>query len=230
MIEKKIYTSVDPESYLIGTYGYFADAPERLEDECKSEPVGNLKKLVEIRPRCEPFRYRRGTPLGTSYALYLPACIEKNKAAYIAWMHGKQVSAIKNNVRYTYTKGGVTEPDFLNSEVMIAEEEKLVEREYVPFKTIDEFIEASGQRRDSTRRSESYDEVDNIIARAESNKGKGRRPFIWLRLMDTGVDKLVTGYSSHTNCVIIDGGTYDMVDLFRNWTFLDGSPCGKERT
>lgn len=209
MIEKKIYTSVDPESYLIGTYGYFADALERLEDECKSEPIGNLKKLVEIRPRCEPFRYRRGTPLGTSYALYLPVCIEKNKAAYIAWMHGKQVSTIKNNVRYTYTKGGVTEPDFLNSEVMIAEEEKIVEREYVPFKTIDEFIEASG-------------------VRVKPNE-KGNRPFIWLRLMDTVVDKLVTGYSSHTNRVIIDGGTYDMVDLFRNWTFLDGSPCGKER-
>lgn len=209
MIEKKIYSSVDPEGNLIGTYGYFGDALEQLESRHNSHNPEELKKLVEIRPRCEPFRYRRGTPLGTSYALYVPVCVEANKTAYIAWTEGKKVYSLKTGNKDTYTKGERIEPDFLNDVILIAEEEKVVEREYAPFKTIDEFIEASG-------------------VRVKPNE-KGNRPFIWLHNSAAECDSLITEYKSDCNKVFISDMTLDMVELFRNWTFLDGSPCGKEK-
>ena len=53
-------------------------------------------------------------------------------------------------------------------------------------------------------------------------------PLIWVMSKDTCLRTLVTGYNLYS--VIFNRTMVDLRDLFDNYTYLDGSPCGKEGT
>ena len=53
-------------------------------------------------------------------------------------------------------------------------------------------------------------------------------PLVWVRSKATGLERLITSYGTYfVSCV---GAKTGFRDLFDNYTYLDGSPCGKEDT
>lgn len=59
------------------------------------------------------------------------------------------------------------------------------------------------------------------------------RPEIWVKSKEYGTDNLITAFDNDNesiggSCVFIQDMWVDMKELFDNFTFLDGSPCGKE--
>ena len=62
----------------------------------------------------------------------------------------------------------------------------------------------------------------------DSNRPKGTMPLIWVK-RDV-YSHLVTGFDFNCDEVLIDKDWYEMIDLFKVFTFLDGKPCGIEVT
>lgn len=56
-------------------------------------------------------------------------------------------------------------------------------------------------------------------------------PLIWVKAKKSNTKFLITGFEAETNweggCVYLDGLFYSMIDMFEDFTFLDGSPIGK---
>lgn len=49
-------------------------------------------------------------------------------------------------------------------------------------------------------------------------------PFVYLKSKEHQLSQMIQAYD---NCTVIVGGfTYNMNELFNDWTFNDGSPCG----
>lgn len=61
-----------------------------------------------------------------------------------------------------------------------------------------------------------------------SNRPKGTMPLIWVK-RDV-YSYLVTGFDFNCDEVLINKDWYEMIDLFKVFTFLDGKPCGIEVT
>ena len=78
---------------------------------------------------------------------------------------------------------------------------------YRPYKNIDEMIEDFGKRGNDWRYAP--------------------RPLIWVKEKDNGSEYLITGFCTD-NSVIIDNISIDFSDLFEDYTYLDGTPCGKK--
>ena len=53
-------------------------------------------------------------------------------------------------------------------------------------------------------------------------------PLVWVRSRTTSLRVLITAYNMYS--VVFNGTRVDFRDLFDNYTYLDGSPCGKEVT
>lgn len=53
-------------------------------------------------------------------------------------------------------------------------------------------------------------------------------PLIWVKSKITSLRVLITAYNMYS--VVFNGTRVDFRDLFDNYTYLDGSPCGKEVT
>lgn len=84
------------------------------------------------------------------------------------------------------------------------------ESKYRPYKDTDEMIEDFLHR------------FQNI-----SSHGNWYMPLIWLRLANTEDVRmwLITEYGD--NFVVMANSSYAMCRLFQEFTYLDGSPCGK---
>ena len=56
------------------------------------------------------------------------------------------------------------------------------------------------------------------------------RPDIWVRRTDTGTETLITSFSGNLGkpCVCLIDKWMTMQEMFANYTFLDGTPFGKE--
>lgn len=54
-------------------------------------------------------------------------------------------------------------------------------------------------------------------------------PFIWLLSKDSKTIRLATAYDKEQGCIRIFGGCLSTLqDIFENYTYKDGSPCGKK--
>lgn len=99
-----------------------------------------------------------------------------------------------------------------------------VEKHYRPFKDCDELVVAYHKR------------AFTPILAEELNKNlkKMYRPEIWVKSKEYGTDNLITAFDNDNesiggSCVFIQDNWVDMKELFDNFTFLDGSPCGMEK-
>lgn len=201
MIEKKIYSAVDATEELVGTWGYFGENVKSIE--LKLEKGSELAFLRKVDGKHCANRFL-GECNWQTYPLYIPVCTAENKEAYDAWLNGCPVKEVHNNVSYTYVREGGAEPDFLNNTFVVQKKEK----KYVPFDTIAELIEASGV--------------------TVNPRGKGSRPFIWLHNKQFSTDWLVVAYNNKSNNITMGTMSYSLEAVFEIFTFLDGSPCGKE--
>lgn len=88
------------------------------------------------------------------------------------------------------------------------------EKQYRPFKDCDELIEYW------------YDFTGVINC-----SPKLFMPGIWVKSKEYGVELKITGFDNKAGsvpCVFVEDMWKDMNDLFNDFTFLDGSPCGLE--
>ena len=53
-------------------------------------------------------------------------------------------------------------------------------------------------------------------------------PLVWVKSKTTSLRVFITAYNMYS--VVFGGTRVDFRDLFDNYTYLDGSPCGKEVT
>lgn len=89
-------------------------------------------------------------------------------------------------------------------------------REWRPYKTVDEFIQDYRER-----------------FPAATPRPAHTMPMIWLTNIVSEDIHLVTGFNvtdenENEKCVCIRDIIWSFKELFGSWTFLDGSPCGKE--
>lgn len=75
-----------------------------------------------------------------------------------------------------------------------------------------------------------YGDTDELIEdwRTRFNKiiATNYMPLIWVRSRMTSQQILITAFNVYS--VVFNGTRVDFRDLFDNYTYLDGSPCGKE--
>lgn len=77
-----------------------------------------------------------------------------------------------------------------------------------------------------------YRDTDEMLADCTTRFNKisaaNSMPLIWVMSKTTCLRTLVTGYDLYS--VVFSGTKTGFRDLFDNYTYLDGSPCGKEVT
>ena len=104
----------------------------------------------------------------------------------------------------------------------ICEEEP--EPEYVPFETMEEFVERYTEVR---KKAELGSLNDNLFQCGMWLKEK-RRPGVYcmvVEIWNCGVNVSSNRVSTEENSVVIDFTLWE--NLYLGYTFLDGSPCGK---
>ena len=91
-------------------------------------------------------------------------------------------------------------------------------------------------------KSRPFSDIKELVAHwdlmySTSNRPSGTMPLIWVKHKESGSVFLVTGFDNNTEeaygikrkaCVFIEDMWKDMDDLYKDFTFLDGKPCGVE--
>ena len=106
--------------------------------------------------------------------------------------------------------------------IILCEEEP--EPEYVPFETMEEFVERYTEVR---KKAELGSLNDNLFQCGMWLKEK-RRPGVYcmvVEIWNCGVNVSSNRVSTEENSVVIDFTLWE--NLYLGYTFLDGSPCGK---
>ena len=93
-----------------------------------------------------------------------------------------------------------------------------VEKQYRPFKDCNELIEHYQKKNESAVGCGIY--FPSLY-----------KPCIWVKSIEYGTDNLITAFDGDNesiggSCVFVQDIWLDMQELFDNFTFLDGSPCG----
>lgn len=125
------------------------------------------------------------------------------------------------NCRLNYTRDGVmrcmmNDHRCNNPEVACNHYEPTTfEKHYRPFRDTDELIKVWGEKI-----KDFCDEIPPIVM-----------PLIWMRYKESNNRYLITAFFEENNGdseVFIGQYSYSMKQLFNEWEFLDGSPCGVE--
>ena len=95
-------------------------------------------------------------------------------------------------------------------------------KHYRPFKDCDELVKCWEKKM-----------FIPAVMFTEDTRNKLYRPSIWIKSKEYGTDNLITAFDGNNesiggSCVFIQDIWVDMKELFDNFTFLDGSPCGLE--
>lgn len=124
-----------------------------------------------------------------------------------AYEEGKKIKCLDmyGIERCVYDKSKGEEPawDWAECDYRVCEEPK-----YRPYKDIDELLKDWAEK------------THNVPANMEQLV----RPLIWVKAKDTGTERLITDYNRQVE--LVNYITFD--SLFKEYTFLDGSPCGKK--
>ena len=81
--------------------------------------------------------------------------------------------------------------------------------------------------------SRPYRDTDELIEDWKTRFKVGQwpsraMPLVWIMSRNTSQRMLITAFNLYS--VVFNGTRVDFRDLFDNYTYLDGSPCGKEVT
>lgn len=125
-----------------------------------------------------------------------------------AYTEGKKIQIAEKNINNWRDYVPILEPEWQwgENDYRIKPEEK-----YRPYKDTDEL------------KADFFKDCPDM--------GKRHRPAIWV-VSDTGNEYEICGFSTGGEWVYIhNAGAYTLEDLFKSFTYLDGSPCGiKEET
>lgn len=194
----KIYSAVDADEVKVGTYGYFSDYIASIRERMKSHDISTLHQLQKVEGTdCKDRFVFKSDISDVHYAMCAPVCSERNLNAYKAWCAGIPITYNGS----TFSKGDGRLCDFLNWDI------DLDVKKYVPFKDIGDLITASGVE----------------LPYAEH----GAYPFIWLKDKIHGTAHLVSGYNYQQQKVCLGIRLLSMEQLLEEFTFDDGTPCGK---
>ena len=115
-----------------------------------------------------------------------------------AYEEGKKIEYYNSVCEDWTLLQGIPVWDWDYSDYRIAEEKK-----YRPYKDTNEMI-------------------DDFCKRSGTKRSEMGEPFIWVKNGD--YKRLITAFDDYT--CRISGAFWNMVNLYENFTYLDGSPCG----
>lgn len=76
---------------------------------------------------------------------------------------------------------------------------------------------------------ESIEElINDFCERSYAKRSPMGEPYIWVKNKETGIKDLITGFDEKSVTVRIGVSWYSENLIFEDYTYLDGSPCGKK--
>lgn len=87
--------------------------------------------------------------------------------------------------------------------------ERAKEKKYRPYESIDEF-------------------VSDFIKRFNTHCPNYAMPLIWVKRLSDCDIRCITTFSLSDSSVVLGGSIYTMEELFKDYGFIDNTPCGKE--
>ena len=202
----KVYTAVNADELHKGDLVYGADTLCWLKNVVKR--AGKKEPGVITAILTEDNEYRFTVSGESNYQLAYFVCTANNAEAYKAWRYGEAVER-QTDEGWEDVDSDELEADsdcwlFQNFRV------KQSSTHYRPYKSVKELVSDFKQRFDT--HTPAY-----------------AMPLVWVKKERGAVKKtkLITAFNERENLVSLDGGeVYDMDGLYKDYTFLDGSPCG----
>ena len=201
-----VYSAVEANELSAGDLVVCADVLSDLKNAIKNEEVFFIERIGDENQRlrfiCKGLRYE--------YA-YL-VCPARNVEAYKAWKEGKDIEVTPYNPRHTYTRieNDGEEPDWTQGYYRPAVEQPK-EKKYRPFKDCKELC-------------------DFWYTKTAVNVPSYAMPLIWVKRKSANCTMLITAFNDDTSIAVAVGNIviYTLAGLLKEFTFLDGTPCGVE--
>ena len=211
---RNVYTAVNADELHKGDLVFAADILSWLKTEVKgAEEEYDPMPIAAIMPEEVEYRFSVGEVNTVGYALAYLVCPARNAEAYRVWRKGKCIKeiglgidewAIRNPKEHR-----VLDDEWFTREFRPVLEQAPASPQYRPYKSVDEFISDFNER---------FDRHTPACA----------MPLIWVKKVCGAVNKtkLIIAFYKTENLVSLDGEIYDMDGLYKDYTFLDGTPCG----
>jgi len=206
--KSKVYTALNADESLIGAKGYFA------------ESLNGLMKMIFDDKQChfehEPF-FHRVKEITDTFIL-----ADNCNGVHFNFFYLAEPAPKKWYVRQSKITGNYLEPnewsvDSNSAPCVFSGTKEECENwisehsnpKYRPFKDCDELI--------------SY-----FCQKYSISKTDWGMPFIWVKYKNNSDKYLIIAMTDNVVVLYTDGQTFDVQELFEQYTFLDGSVCGVE--
>ncbi len=213
--KRKVYTAVNADELHEGDLVFATDIlswlrteVEGAEKEYDPMPIAAIKsEEAECR-----FSFSVGEADTVDYALVYLVCPARNAEAYRAWQQGKAVEMqLSSDDCWTSVVPDFpkTMNDFWFRNNVRVKQKKPPAPSYRPYESVSEL-------------------VSDFKKRFDTHTPKYAMPLIWVKKRgNSKKTKLITAFNERENLVYLDGGeVYDMDGLYKDYIFLDGTPCG----
>ena len=212
--KSNVYTAVNADDLHKGDLCVFADNLGVLKERVKDEVDGG-DILSYIREEDKSLRFV--SDCNNCYELAYLVCPVRNFDAFRAWKKGKPVEVSFNGGK-TWTlwkrenkdKIPYNTPDWCAADYRPAVEQPK-EKKYRPFKDCKELC-------------------DFWYKKTAVNVPSYAMPLIWVKRKSANCTMLITAFNDDTSISVAVGNIviYTLAGLLKEFTFLDGTPCGVE--
>lgn len=207
--KSNVYTAVNADVLGNGDIVCVADTLSELKSDVQNEEVTTLELVL-----ADDNEYRFAAGNGLDYILAYLVCPAHNVEAYKAWSEGKAVERRLCDDKESlwvirYPDRDIIDDWTSHTYRVHQEPEEKPESKYRPYKSVDELVS------DFKERFSKYTPAYAMT-------------LIWVKKERGGIkrERLITAFEEIENLVSIDGEIYDLEYLYKDYTFLDGSPCG----
>ena len=213
-----VYTAVNADELCKGDLVFVSDTLQELKTLVEFNDKADLKEIHFIRAEDKHNRFYVGDDdYGGKYILAYLVCPARNAEAYKVWSEGKAVER----------------------RICEGKEESLWLLQKPERNIIDDWclhtFRVAMQEEPSISSYRQYKSVEELVSdfkeRFDTHTPAYAMPLIWLQNKRgvTKKKKLITAFNEGDNFVYLDGEIYDLNYLFKDYTFLDGTPCGVEQ-
>ena len=201
----KVYTAVNADELHKGDLVFGADTLQWLKTVVKNAEEKYPEVITGILTEDNEYRFTLSGE--RNYQLAYFVCRADNAEAYKAWREGK---AVERQIDTGWTD---------------ADSDELEENP-------DCWLFQNFRVKQTSTQSRPYKDVGELVSdfkkRFDTHTPAYAMPLIWVKKECAAVakKKLITAFNEEANLVSVDGEIYDMDGLYKDYIFLDGTPCG----
>lgn len=203
--KSKVYTAVSADELEKGDLVVFASCLSNLKLAVENDFIKELNGILPENEQCRFVTYD-----GITYAFAYLVCRKENVKAYKAFQEGKLIEkailSLDENGEWQDAWKVTDKPDFINNTLRVAQERE----KYRPFSTNQELLD--------TWASKIKRQVGNLFM-----------PLIWVREKEENTVSMINAFIEDNVVSIAAGDIIELDELYKQYTFLDGSPCGIEQ-